>query len=46
MDYIKYRPIDNKHFFGNVVEVRADWMKMERLRLRGGSKKQDIGPKY
>jgi hypothetical protein len=39
MEYIRYRPIDIKQFFGNVVEAMAAWTKMERLRLRGDSKK-------
>jgi hypothetical protein len=43
--YISYRLTDIKLFFGNVVEARAAWPKMERLRLRGSSKKQGIGPK-
>jgi len=45
MEYIRYRPIDVKTFYGNIVEVRVVWAKMERLRLRGASKKQGIGPK-
>jgi len=47
MEYIRFRfrPIDIKPFFGNVVEARAAWAKMERLRLSGASKKQGIGPK-
>jgi len=30
MEYIRYRPIDIKPFFGNVVEARAVWAKIER----------------
>jgi hypothetical protein len=43
--YIRYRPTNIKLFFGNVVEARTAWTKMERLRLGGSSKKQGIGPK-